>query len=863
MGSENRWQVWLVSALISAAVLALVSGNGHRLTAEDARQSGTVDRTENVQDQSPDGDEPATSDERPEQAELREELKKLNAAIGKDSADFSARQRRAEVHLELGESDAALADADQLIVMQPDEGSYRRLRGKIHGTLENYEQAIADFGEALHLDPEDADSYRERGLAYWESGNSKAAALDLNSAALRRPDDEIARWHLAAVLSQLGKYEDAIREADYLIEKSPDNAANLRLRGHIQQEWGFFDKALADLSRAIRLDPGDAKAHGAIARVFRAQGRNQEAVVALDKAIELDSTVADAYRERATAYSAMANWPAALADLDETLHLDPTWVHAQVQRAAVLALSGDRERARSEYSAAMTAVAPRALVPWQDSLFEACSQAVEQSGNGERFEPDNILAEFTVADSKSIVVPVRIGAKALRMVLDTGAGVTGFDQSYRDLLGPETGKAGLSTPHGSTRVSLHGPITLSLETIDTISTRGPTVCCDLSIMQGGEGLPVGGVLGMDVLSQFVFRFDISRHKAYLLKSCPADAGVEIPLVEPAGSQMRMGNGLAVYPPPEILLTLPDGNAIPFLVDTGWEPGSIALESTNYGHVVDRKGIIPLGESLGGCVDSLQMSQFGVLKTIQLGVFRHKNLLVNETPAANVLGLNYLSRFVVTFDFPGRRLLLKPSPLFAVSEAERTLRLGNEWIDRVHAASATELAQTLDELIRADPGDAARYRHRARYYAMHDEYDKAIADLDVIIRLNPRDATNFFGRGNVYSYKHDADRAIADFDQAIALEPTMASAWRNRGLVWATKREFDHALRDLDEALRLAPDYSAAAEDRRMVLAAMRKRSAAVASEKSVAPRRCCSRGWRHRRCARMWRWRMCVFCVWR
>jgi tetratricopeptide (TPR) repeat protein len=345
------------------------------------------------------------------------------------------------------------------------------LRGKIHAEMQDYKLAITAFGEALHLAPEDADSYRERGLAYYETDNNKAAALDLSSAMLRRLDDEIARWHLADVLSQLGKYEEAIREADYLIEKSPGSSSNLLLRARIQQEWGFLEKALADELRAIRLDPSDAKARGACARIFLAQGRHEAAVAALDKAIELNPKQAEAYYDRATARSVIADWPAALADFDEALRLEPTWPQAMVQRAAVLALAGDRERARIQYSAAMTAVAPRALAAWQDALFEACSQVVEQDGAGTRFDADNILAEFTIRDCRFIVVPVRVAGKTLRMVVDTGSQGVAFDQSHRHLLGPETAKTRINTPQGAARASLHGPVTMSLGTIEAVSTH--------------------------------------------------------------------------------------------------------------------------------------------------------------------------------------------------------------------------------------------------------------------------------------------------------------------------------------------------------------------------------------------------------
>jgi len=854
MAFANRRRAWQISGL----VLTLVFGDGLRSVAEDAPATDSDRLPTNIHDSSSDAEAKAADDHSTGQKGLREELKKLDDALANDCKDMPARQRRAEIHLVLGENDLALADADWLIAEQPDEGSYHRLRGRIHSKLEDYKQAIVDFSEALHLDPEDAESYRERGIAYCETDNYKAAAVDLNSAILRAPDDEIARWRFADVLSQLGKYEDAIREADYLVEKSPDNSSNLRLRGYIQQDWGFFDKGLADLSQAIRLDPKDAKAHRWYAKIFHAQGRDQEAVAMLDKAIELDPKEVEAYVERATVDCAMTNWPAALAGFSEAARLNPTWGHALVQRAAIRALTGDRQRAIADYSVAMAEVAPRTLAVWQDPLYETTSKMGLPPVSGAAPAAESILAEFTVANCGVIVVTACVGEKTLRMALDTGADCTMFDESLRDLLGAEIGMTSVSTPGGPVRASKFGPITLSLGSAGKISTRGPTFCANLGVMNEATDVRLDGIVGMDVLSQFVFQVDLARRKAYLLRSCPDDAGVAVPFMDPDLSVMRNRNANVGYPAPEILLTLPGGNEVPFLVDTGYA-GSLGLESTICEQAITQQRISLLGDTLGGGLQSVETRRLGILETIRLGEFQHRNLMIDEVRSFNIIGLNYLARFVVTFDFPRRRLLLRPSPLFAVSEAERTLRMGKLWIDGIHTASPAEMVECLDKLIRADPGNPARYMPRVRYRVTQGNYDQAIEDLDVMIRLNPRDATSFYARGNVFCYKRDADHAMADFDQAIALEPTMTSAWRNRGLVWATKGDFQRALHDLDEALRLSPTYKEAAEERRLVLAALERRNAASVPEKSVAPRACCPKKCRAHPCLRRWRQRRMVF----
>ena len=111
-----------------------------------------------------------------------------------------------------------------------------------------------------------------------------------------------------------------------------------------------------------------------------------------------------------------------LADFSDTLRLDPTRVQAYVQRAALLALAGDRSGGDGRvFSGNDGGCSACARAPWQDALFEACSQAVEQHGTGTRPDADNILAEFAIADCRFIVVPVRVGGKTLRMVVDTGS----------------------------------------------------------------------------------------------------------------------------------------------------------------------------------------------------------------------------------------------------------------------------------------------------------------------------------------------------------------------------------------------------------------------------------------------------------
>ncbi len=64
------------------------------------------------------------------------------------------------------------------------------------------------------------------------------------------------------------------------------------------------------------------------------------------------------------------------------------------------------------------------------------------------------------------------------------------------------------------RVPVHDPITLSLGTIAAVNTNGSTLCSDLKSVWGSAGLNIDGVLGMDIISQFVVRIDLAGRKVF-------------------------------------------------------------------------------------------------------------------------------------------------------------------------------------------------------------------------------------------------------------------------------------------------------------------------------------------------------------
>ena len=81
----------------------------------------------------------------------------------------------------LGRYEAATADHDEAIRLQPDDAVAYSNRGGAKGMLDWYEEALTDFDHAIHLDPDNAEAYINRGIAKGGLGRHEEARQDSNT----------------------------------------------------------------------------------------------------------------------------------------------------------------------------------------------------------------------------------------------------------------------------------------------------------------------------------------------------------------------------------------------------------------------------------------------------------------------------------------------------------------------------------------------------------------------------------------------------------------------------------------------------------------------------------------------------------
>jgi len=198
-------------------------------------------------------------------------------------------------HAVLGEFNAALPPAANLVKAHADNIEYLKLLGGIYHGLRRYDEAIATFKRALNINNrdfqtlsnianslkethqyDDAESYYKQSLAI-QSGQPDALtnygllmqaiakldeAIDLHKKALQlAPDHNIALYNLAYALNEKGENEASLQVYSKVIEVAPYHIRALCDIAHVLGKLKQPEKALPFLQRALGAAPNDEHVH--------------------------------------------------------------------------------------------------------------------------------------------------------------------------------------------------------------------------------------------------------------------------------------------------------------------------------------------------------------------------------------------------------------------------------------------------------------------------------------------------------------------------------------------------------------------------------------------------------------------------
>ncbi len=256
----------------------------------------------------------------------------------------------------------------------------------------------------------------------------------------------------------------------------------------------------------------------------------------------------------------------------------------------------------------------------------------------------------TGKDGRFLLVTVHWDDEPLIFILDTGAQMTCFDSSLKTRLGDPVRRVSLQTSAGllDTEVFACPDATVGGLTLDDVET---VLCTDLQPIRYAVGEDIRGILGVDFLRRFIVTIDFDRGRVYLSEPSTSDA-----VAGKAWVPMHIDETGR----PHLSATVGGTENATVLVDTGTSGGTVNRDL--YDVLVRKSKIATCDANLGLTVGGSYRQSFGYLSELQIGQFRLGSMKVARH-FEDSIGLDWLSRFQVSLDFPNRRIMLKKGNRF--------------------------------------------------------------------------------------------------------------------------------------------------------------------------------------------------------
>ena len=295
------------------------------------------------------------------------------------------------------------------------------------------------------------------------------------------------------------------------------------------------------------------------------------------------------------------------------------------------------------------------------------------------------LERFKVAtDGGPLLLPVDIQGKRYFFALDTGASRSFYDTSLRFTLGaPSRTLVKVVTASNNVELQEFRSPPAKLGRLD-LPANMPICCLDMEGLRKIWGEEVYGILGMDVLKNYIVRINFDRGEVTFLRSVDPDPGKRVPIFFRKNC-------------PHVVLEIPGlAKKELFLLDTGWGTFNGTFHSAVFATLAKERRLSLNNPLEVRTPSGISTQRSGCVEAISLGGYDHKKLRFCEA-GLNTLGRGYLSRYVVTFDFPNSVIYLKKGQNFdrsdVVGQTGMSIlrRKGVTWVMSVDDSSPAALA----------------------------------------------------------------------------------------------------------------------------------------------------------------------------
>jgi len=282
-------------------------------------------------------------------------------------------------------------------------------------------------------------------------------------------------------------------------------------------------------------------------------------------------------------------------------------------------------------------------------LTYGCSDEPKETSTGPA--EHKILAQFKIPKTGDpILLPVKFIGKDYLFLFDAGCSHTVYDTSLRNELGKVNKIEKALTLGSPIKAEIFNAPEAFLGPLN-LQDSGQVSCFDLKMPSLINGKTISGIIGMNFLKRHVIQIDFDKGTLSFLQPVEGqhpDWGIELLL-----RYDKLGW-------PYITSNILDNINANFVIDTG-SNSTGALSSDIFEKIISENKP-KTSETLFATASGVIRNRECRIDNLSIGPFEYKGLIFSEANWSH-LGLLFLSRHTVTFDFPNSRIYLKRGKQF--------------------------------------------------------------------------------------------------------------------------------------------------------------------------------------------------------
>lgn len=208
---------------------------------------------------------------------------------GKKLAQYNETFFRAEKNRNLGNTEEAIEQYEQLLKLSDKVAVVHYNMGKVQLESKNYPQADYHLKRATVLDSSNL-WYWDRLAQFYQDQNRPKPLLKARKKLVQlNPDNPDRHLDLARVYFAQGQSAEAMEQLDALTKLTGVNPRITELKKNILLQMGKVKRAAAEMRSLIEVYPNELDYYGTLAQIYKANGRAKEALQVYREMLEVDS----------------------------------------------------------------------------------------------------------------------------------------------------------------------------------------------------------------------------------------------------------------------------------------------------------------------------------------------------------------------------------------------------------------------------------------------------------------------------------------------------------------------------------------------------------------------------------------------